>query len=347
MDIQLGRLERVDLRAAWQTEDGDFTNWLAEEENLALLGETLSLELELEGTEKRVGPFRADILCKDTADGSWVLVENQLERTDHDHLGKLMTYAAGLEAVTVVWIARNFTDEHRAALDWLNQITAEQHNFFGLEIELWCIGTSAKAPKFNVISKPNDWTKNAAIRGTVSEELTGSQQLWLDYWTAMMEVVKAAPSQIRPRKPLAQGWHIVSIGRSGFVLVAETSLKEQRIGVQLALDSADAKAHFQLLLAQRAEIEADLGTSLEWRELPDKKTSRIMLRKGDTNIENEEDWPAQHEWLLNSLNEFYRVFAPRVKRLDADRFVALHDTIGLDEDLLVEVPQDTDEDSDA
>ena len=139
----LGKLEPADLREAWTSEAGEFTPWLAKEENLALLGDTIGLELELEALEKNVGAFRADILCKDTASNSWVLVENQLERTDHTHLGQLLTCAAGLKAVTIVWIADRFTEEHRAALDWLNEITDDRFNFFGLEIELWRIGGSA------------------------------------------------------------------------------------------------------------------------------------------------------------------------------------------------------------
>ncbi|MCA9423372.1 MAG: hypothetical protein KC592_20300, partial [Nitrospira sp.] len=158
----LGRLQPVDLRTIWGSEAGDFTPWLAQEENLALLGETIGLELELEGTEQHVGPFRADIVCKDTVTDAWVLIENQLERTDHSHLGQLLTYAAGLNAVTIVWIAERFTEEHRAALDWLNEITDESVNFFGLEIELWSINNSPAAPKLNLVSSPNRWTKTVA-----------------------------------------------------------------------------------------------------------------------------------------------------------------------------------------
>jgi hypothetical protein len=169
----LGRLERVDLRQVWQNEAGDFTPWLAREDNIALLGETIGLELEVEAEEKGVGPFRADILCKDTATNNWVLVENQLERTDHTHLGQLLTYAAGLQAVTIVWVAERFTDEHRAALDWLNEITDGRFNFFGLEIELWRIGDSPVAPKFNVVCKPNNWTQTI----TEIEDLSETKRL--------------------------------------------------------------------------------------------------------------------------------------------------------------------------
>src|SRR4051794_9072868 len=150
----LGRLLRADLRTAWASEPADFTPWLAQQENLQLLGEVIGIDLELESQEKPVGPFSADILCKDTATGDWVLIENQLERTDHTHLGQLITYAAGLNAVTIVWIASRFTDEHRAAIDWLNERTDQKIRLFGLEIELWRIGESPLAPKFNIVSKP-------------------------------------------------------------------------------------------------------------------------------------------------------------------------------------------------
>ncbi len=153
---KLGRLEAVDPREIWKSEAGDFTPWLAQEENLSLLGDTIGIEMELEAKEKDVGPFRADVLCKDIATGHWVLIENQLEKTDHTHLGQLLTYAAGLQAVTIIWVAVKFTEEHRAALDWLNEITDESINFFGLEVELWRIGESPVAPKFNVVSQPNE-----------------------------------------------------------------------------------------------------------------------------------------------------------------------------------------------
>ena len=137
--LNLGRLEQVELRSIWANEAGDFTPWLAQEDNLRLLGDTIGIELELEERERAVGPFSADILCKDTVGGAWVVIENQLERTDHTHLGQLITYAAGLKAATIVWIASRLTEEHRAALDWLNEITDGKFQFFGLEIEVWKI----------------------------------------------------------------------------------------------------------------------------------------------------------------------------------------------------------------
>jgi hypothetical protein len=210
--LPLSTLERVELRHAWERESEDFTPWLAQAENIEMLGEELGLDLEVEAQEKNVGLFRADILCKDTATGNWVLIENQLAKTDHVHLGQLLTYAAGLQAVTIVWVAERFCDEHRAALDWLNEITDDRFSFFGLEIELWRIGTSPVAPKFNIVSKPNDWTKGAG--GTVQVVDSPTGQLQLEYWTALREAAKQLKSFLKMQTPRPQAWSDVSLGRT-------------------------------------------------------------------------------------------------------------------------------------
>ena len=166
----LGQLESVDPRLAWGNEARGFTPWLSE--HLDLLSRAIGIPLELEAVEKNVGAFRADILAKTGQTGQWVLIENQLEKTDHCHLGQLITYASGLKAVTVVWIASTFAEEHRSALDWLNEVTMEGVNFFGVTLELWRIGDSALAPRFNVVSKPNTWVKGVTIgaSSTVSKQ---------------------------------------------------------------------------------------------------------------------------------------------------------------------------------
>lgn len=132
----LGKLEKVDLREGWETEAQDFTPWLARVENLEELGRAIGLELEVVAQEQHIGPYRADLVCKDAVTQGFVLIENQLEKTNHNHLGQILTYAAGLGAKTVVWVAERFTDDHRAALDWLNEITEEDYGFFALEIEI-------------------------------------------------------------------------------------------------------------------------------------------------------------------------------------------------------------------
>ena len=206
----LERLERVrDLRSVWPTEAADFTPWLASDANIGLLSDALGVELEVVQAEAAVGPYRADIHCRDVLTEASVLVENQLEKTDHTHLGQLFTYAAGLDAVTVVWIAQRFTEEHRAALDWLNRITHADFRFFGIEVELWRIGDSALAPKFNLVAKPNDWAKT--IRETAAAEQperSASRTLYSEYWQGLTDLILDRGSRIRPptAKSLENYW---------------------------------------------------------------------------------------------------------------------------------------------
>lgn len=321
-DGLLGRLEKIDLQAVWDSEAGDFTPWLAKEENLELLGETIGIELELEAQGKSVGPFRADILCKETTTDHWVLIENQLARTDHTHLGQLLTYAAGLEAVTIVWVAERFTEEHRAALDWLNEITDERFNFFGLEVELWRIGDSPIAPKFNLISKPNDWTKlisGAAVRFQ-PHELTETKQLQLEFWTELRTFLEQRHSFIKAQKPAPQHWMSFAIGRAKFHLAAINNTQDKRIEVSLELVGPAAKAHFHLLHREKEAIEAEFGENLEWKENPNKKTSRIILRHFKVDPTDRAKWLEQHEWITHKLEQFHSIFAPRIKKLDAKEY---------------------------
>lgn len=320
----LGKLQKVDLRNIWDTESGHFTPWLAQPENIELLSAAIAIDLEVEAQEKNVGPFRADILCKDTTTNSWVLIENQLERTDHTHLGQLLTYAAGLSAVTIVWVAEAFTEEHRATLDWLNEITEDRFNFFGLEIELWRIGDSPVAPKFNIVSKPNDWSKTVldAAKRIESGELSETKQLQQEYWAGLKAHLSDAKSKLRSQKPLPQHWTNFAIGRSHFHLAAVQNTREKRVGVLLVLTGSDAKAHFKLLEADKEKIEQAAHTAFEWRELPDKKESHIVLQLEGADPANRTDWTRQHEWLKQTLDLFQRVFASRVKSLDAESYGA-------------------------
>ena len=326
----LGRLMRVNLRQVWGNEASDFTPWLALEENLKLLGETVGIELELEAQEAEVGPFRADLLCKNTADDSWVLIENQLERTDHLHLGQLLTYAAGLEAVTIIWVAERFTEEHRAALDWLNQITGEKFAFIGLEIELWRIGDSPVAPNFNIVSSPNDWVRTVQSSAQRSATLTNAKQTQLNFWTAFSEYMEQNRSFVRCQKPFPQHWMYHSIGRSGVRLVSiasgsssETNAWGPEIRVELQTDDKYSKSYFGQLLQQKEEIEREIGHQLVWHNPPEARTCRIYLRR-NADFFNTEEWPGQHEWLRANLETFHKVFAPRVMRLEnSDRESAL------------------------
>lgn len=318
IEQELGKLSKVEIRDVWQSEPGDFTPWLATEENIALLGQVIDLDLEVEATERNVGPFRADILCKDTANQTWVLVENQLERTDHTHLGQLLTYASGLHAATIIWIASRFTEEHRAALDWLNEITSDEFAFFGLEVELWRIGDSPPAPKFNVVSKPNDWTKSvaSAARNAVDGNLSESKQTLLDYWTAFRELMIERGGLVNPTKAHPAGYMDFSLGKSGIWLNAHIKLNPPSIAAMVTIGTNQSMAYFKLLEKDRDEYEALFGTRLKWLERPSKKQKLIKIELEDADPANREDWSRQHGWIHDNLNRLHSTFSKAARSLD-------------------------------
>ena len=309
----LGRLERVELRDCWEREDSDFTPWLGSEDNIALLGEAIGLELEVQQEEASVGPFRADILCKDTVSGELVIIENQLARTDHSHLGQTLTYAAGLDAVTIIWIAARFTEEHRAALDWLNRISHEDFRFFGIEIEVWRIGDSAPAPKFNLVAKPNDWSKtvreNAGRRGA----LTAGEKAQVAYWSGFGAFLDKRGAKFKPPKPYPSNWMQWGLGRTGGSLQAVVNAKEVHVGVDL--NSRDHPTWFPKLIADKNEIEADLGFSFDWQKKAGNKWSTLRVRM-KTNTRAPDSWPAAFAWMLKHMEAVDRVFRLRIKDLD-------------------------------
>ena len=317
-DPQFGALERKPLRDFWPIEDTDFTPWVAD--NLPLLGGAIGLELELESSEVPIGPYSADIVCRSIPDGHHVVIENQLERTDHDHLGKLLTYAAGLGDVsTVVWIAREFTEQHRAALDWLNRSTGEDVRFFGIEIEVWQIGDSLPVPRFTLISEPNEWSKTKPQQG-----LSPRQEMQLAYWTAFIKArVGSAFDKGIVRKPKPQSSMLFVLGRTGVVLSAVATRGdpygvkgEDHIRVEIVTRGANGEEIYDQIEPRREEIESKLGTALIWARPVGGLQSRIYVSK-DADVTDRDDWPNQHRWLLDWLQKFDDVFRPIVQNLDA------------------------------
>lgn len=315
--MELGALTRVSLRSIWTHEASHFTPWLAATNNLALMGDVVGMELDLVSQEEFVGPYRADIICKDRLSGQTVLIENQLEKTDHIHLGQILTYAAGVEAKTIIWVASRFTDEHRAALDWLNEITSDEYGFFGLEIELWKIGDSPPAPKFNLISSPNDWSRSVK-EATVANKVHGSTQaLYLRYWQLFHAYQK---EQIPPRKapkPAAQKWLSISTGRTGFAFEVIASPDKNAASVRLYIicEAPDPKDVFRYFLERKEQIEAAMGQPLEWSEMAGKKGTGIGMARQGCDYEDETRWPEYVKWHAQSLQKLDDVFRPLIKAL--------------------------------
>ena len=266
---EIAKLEPVDLREVWRNEASDFTPWLAG--NLDRLGEALGMDLELVQTEAPVGAFSLDIQARDPNGDRKVVIENQLEQTNHDHLGKVLTYAAGNDADVMVWVVRDFRDEHRQALDWLNQRTSEETEFWGVVVRAVKIGNSAPAPIFDVVSRPNTFRK-IRIGSGASGAQSASQQAYFAYWPKVLDrLTSRRSSTTRSWMGFATG--ISRVGRN-------LSFSTHGARVELYLDKEDKglnKRLFDLFFDHRAQIEEAFGEELTWERLENRKASRIAL----------------------------------------------------------------------
>ena len=303
--MKLGKLEEVDIRKAWPHEQYDFSKWLATEENIKELGDALNLSLTDVETEKFVGNYRCDILCKDEITGKMVLIENQLEPTNHDHLGKIITYASGLDAAVVVWIVASARDEHASAIEWLNKHTDDEISFFLMEVHAYKIGDSDPAPQFKIIEQPNDFVK---IVKAVSKnsDMNESQKNRLEFWTQFNEVVDSQGKPFNKRKATTDPWYNVAIGSSDASISIDLVNKEHKIRVSLWIN--DNKDIFDALFQRKDEIETALGFGLEWNRLDNKKASYICTYIKGLDFKKQDNYPMLMEQIVDLVLKMRNVF---------------------------------------
>lgn len=310
--MSLGKLVKVNLRNYWKNEAREFTPWLAELDNLQLLADTLDIDIELEGTEVPVGNFQADILAQSER-GRKIIIENQLDKTNHDHLGKIITYASGTDAQIIIWVCTSVREEHRKAIDWLNEISGEGVDFFAIEIELWKIDNSAPAPKFNIVCSPNEWAKAARIK--TQTQITEIRLLRKEFWSELRDYMVKNKAVVKPRTPSVDRWYDFSIGRSGFHIALTINTKINILSCELYISGDKAKEAFNLLKQDSNAIEAEIGYNLDWRELPDSRDCRIVfITDGDIRLRDK--WYDYMKWCHDHVELFYRAFADRVKQLE-------------------------------
>lgn len=303
--MKLGKLEEVDIRKVWPHEQYDFSKWLATEENIKELGDALNLSLTDVETEKFVGNYRCDILCKDEITGKMVLIENQLEPTNHDHLGKIITYASGLDAAVVVWIVASARDEHASAIEWLNKHTDDEISFFLLEVHAYKIGDSDPAPQFKIIEQPNDFVKivKAVSKNT---DMNESQKNRLEFWTQFNEVVDSKGKPFNKRKATTDHWYNVAIGSSDASISIDLVNKEHKIRVSLWI--SDNKDIFDALLQRKDEIEEALGFALEWNRLDNKKAYYICTYIKGLDFKKQDNYPMLMEQIIDLVLKMRNVF---------------------------------------
>lgn len=283
----IGKLTEVDVRELWKHEQYDFSNWLAKEENLEYLNDIIGLTLTDVDKEVYVGPYRCDIVAKDETSGITVIVENQLEGTNHDHLGKIITYASGLNAKVMIWIVKEAKEEHRAAIEWLNNNTNNDVNFFLIEIHAYKIGNSDPAPKFEVVEKPNDFVKRSKVKSDDSD-LNKSQGERLAFWEQFNQVVIARDKPFNLRKATTDHWYDVAMGTSDAHIAIDLVNKDGRIVVECYIN--DNKDLFDTLSDHKEEIEGALGFELIWDRLDGKKASRIKYRIDGLNFDDHSNY---------------------------------------------------------
>lgn len=300
----LSRLKKVDLRKVWEHEALDFTPWIAKEENLEVLSDAINIEISLIDTEKNVGRFSVDILAEESNTGEKIIIENQLEKTNHDHLGKIITYASGLEASIIVWIVKESLEEHQQAISWLNENTDNDLSFFLINIELWQIDNSNYAPKMNVIEKPNDWFKQVK-KISDATELTDTKKLQFEFWSNLKEFGYEYDNSLSFRKVRAQHWYNLSLGRSDSHISLTANTQKNEIGCELYI--TNDKELFKEIYNDRIVIEKALD-NIEWMELPDKKASRIKTVK-KFNLKNKDKWESAFKWLIDIAEKYKDLFS--------------------------------------
>ena len=303
--MKLGKLKEIDIRTVWLHEQYDFSKWLAQDENIQELGDSLNLSLTDVETETSVGNFRCDILAKDELTGKMVLIENQLEATNHDHLGKIITYASGLDAAVVVWIVASARDEHAAAIEWLNKHTDDEISFFLLEVHAYQIGDSDPAPQFTIIEQPNDFVKTVKSVAK-SADMNESQKQRLEFWTRFNDVVESKGKPFNKRKATTDHWYNVAIGSSDANISIDLVNKEHKIRVSLWI--SDNKELFDALFMRRDEIEAALGFGLVWNRLDNKKASYISAYIKGLDFKKQDNYPDLMEQIIDMVVKMKKTF---------------------------------------
>ena len=301
----IGRLTEVDVRDLWQHEQYDFSNWLAKESNLDYLNDILGLTLVEVDKEVYVGPYRCDLVAKDETSGVTVIIENKLEGTNHDHLGKIITYASGLDAKVIVWIVKEAKEEHRAAIEWLNNNTSESINFFLIEIHAYRIGSSDPAPKFEVVEKPNDFVKRSKVK-TTDNDLNKSQSERLVFWEQFNQVLVSRGKPFNVRKATTDHWYDVAIGSSEAHIAIDLINKDGNIVVELYI--SNNKEVFDDLFSKREEIEQELGFNMTWDRLNNKKASRIKYYIQGLNFDDHSNYEELMRQAIDTAVKMREVF---------------------------------------
>ena len=311
----LASIDKLDLREVWPNEAANFTPWLAQ--NISLLGEALDMDLEVETAEVPVGAYSLDVLARDVRNSHSVIVENQLEVTDHTHLGQLLTYMAGFDANVIVWIVKEFRDEHGEALDLLNRRTGEDTQFFGVEVELWKIDESRPAVNFKLVATPNEWRKRTVSSARGIGNVSERNERYREFFQELIDTLREVHGFTNARKGQPQSWYLFSSGHSRVKYSASFDSR-RRAKVEVYIDSGDRdwnKGLFDQMYDRKEGIESQVGAPLEWERLDERIASRVYVARDGTIDDQEETLKEIRRWMIAQLLKFKEVFGPRLDEL--------------------------------
>lgn len=294
--MELGRLEKIELREVWRHEALDFTRWLARKENIALLSKEVGIDIEVIQTEMSVGRYNVDIYARDTESSKRIVIENQLENTNHDHLGKMLVYAAGLDADIAIWVVKDVNEEHRQAVEWLNDNSFEKINIFLVKVELWQIDNSPIAPKFQVICEPNNWAK--VLKQQSKDNITDLELKQMEYWQGFVDYAKSKDKTYISQRPSIYNWYVIRIGSTDYKIKLVHSVNSDIMRCQLEIFNDSI---YKKLEQYRNEIDNKIN-GLEWEYLEDRKVNRICCSN------NSKDNDSSYVWLLDMVDRFKEVF---------------------------------------
>ncbi len=311
--VQLGTLRQYDIRDVWKDEARDFTPWLLN--NVEELSAAIGLDLELHQAEHPVGRFSLDLIGVIAGTQDRVIIENQLDSSDHKHFGQLLTYAGGTDAKYVIWIAREFRDEYLSAIKWLNDGTTDDINFFAIEVSAVKIGDSLPAPLFKVVSQPNEWSKEA--KASASALVSGGRgQKQLEFWDALLEALNAKNSTwTKAKKGRAQSWLSIASGVSNISYTFSVTKKQKKVEVVFWSEDRDLNEYrFETLKKRKDEIEAAFGNPLEWH-FPDDNKQPIIRFTAPADFDDEAKWPSVISWLIENHTKMRGAFASQIDSL--------------------------------
>lgn len=303
--MQLVKLEKISPKRQWSHEEHDFTPWLAD--NLQDLGDVIGYDLEFVAREVPVGPYWADILAKDLNSDVKVVIENQLEKTNHDHMGKCITYSSVLDAKIIIWISPQFTDEHKKAMEWLNDNTPSELSFYAIELSLLKIDDDKASVVFDVVVAPNEVVK---VSKEAQKQVSPTGEKQLAFWTKFREAISDFVKHPQSARP--QYWFNIAVGKSGICVSNTYNTNNNEIGCSLYVGNAHTTTILPYLESRKEEIEKNLGFSMEWNPNPNNKDKVIIIKKV-FDMESDKGRGEALEWLKSSTEKVLKVFSKAIK----------------------------------